>query len=71
MIKKGDSVIVITGGDKGKKGTVSKVFPKTAKVIVDGVNVKKIHQKPKTRDAKGMIVEVAKPISVSNVKLAQ
>ncbi|MDB4984572.1 MAG: ribosomal protein [Patescibacteria group bacterium] len=71
MIKKGDSVIVIAGGDKGKKGTVTKSFPKLAQVIVEGVNIKKIHKKPKTTDAKGSIVEVAKPINVSNVKLAK
>ncbi len=71
MIKKGDSVVVIAGGDKGKKGTVVKSFPKTSQIVVEGINVKKIHKKPKTKDAKGSIVEVAKPINVSNVKLAK
>jgi len=70
MIKKGDSVIVIAGSDKGKKGTVVQSIPKTAQVIIEGVNVKKKHQKAKTRDAVGTISEVARPIHVSNVKKA-
>lgn len=71
MIKKGDNVIVIAGSDKGKKGLVAKSFPKTSKVIVDGVNIKKVHQKAKTKDAVGKIIEVAKPIHVSNVRIAK
>ena len=71
MIKKGDNIVVIAGSDKGKKGTVAKSFPKTSQIIVDGVNVKKVHQKAKTRDAVGKIIEVAKPIHVSNVKLSK
>lgn len=70
MIKKGDSVVVIAGSDKGKKGTVERVFPKLSQIVVSGVNIKKVHQKSRTRDVAGKIVEVAKPIHVSNVKKA-
>lgn len=70
MIKKGDNVVVIAGSDKGKKGTVVQSIPKSSQVIVEGINVKKKHQKAKTRDAVGTIIEVARPIHVSNVKKA-
>lgn len=69
MIKKGDKVIVIAGSDKGKKGTVARVFPKTSQVVVEGVNVKKKHQKAKTTDGVGKIVDLTKPFHISNVKL--
>ena len=71
MIKKGDNVIVIAGSDKGKKGTVVKAFPKTSQIVVEGINVKKKHQKAKTTDGVGKVIEVAKPIHVSNVKLVK
>ena len=71
MIKKGDNVIVIAGSDKGKKGTVVKAFPKTSQIVVEGINVKKKHQKAKTTDGVGKVIDVAKPIHVSNVKLAK
>ena len=68
-IKKGDKVIVITGKDKGKSGPVVKAFPKELKVLVEGVNKKKLHKKPKKQGEKGKIIEQATPIHVSNVKL--
>lgn len=71
MIKKGDTVVMLAGSDKGKKGTVIKAFPKTSKVIVEGVNVKKKHQKAKTRDGVGSVIEVATPVHVSNVALVK
>jgi len=71
MIKKGDNVIVISGSDKGKKGTVTQSFPKTSQVIVEGINIKKKHEKAKTRDAVGKIIEVTRPIHISNVKKAE
>lgn len=68
-IKKGDSVTVITGKDKGKTGTVSQAFPKLSLILVEGVNMKKKHQRPTGRGArKGQILEKAHPIHVSNVK---
>lgn len=68
-IKKDDMVIVLTGKDKGKKGKILHVFRERAKVIVDGVSVKKKHQKATSRGGKGSIIEKATPIHVSNVSL--
>ncbi len=65
-IKTGDTVIVISGDDKGKVGKVTKALPKTGKVIVEGVNVQKKHVKP-TQNEKGSIKEINAPIDVSNV----
>ena len=69
-IRKNDKVIVISGKDRGKTGVVSRAFPKQGMVLVDGVNVKKKHQKPRGRNVrKGQILEKAFPIHVSNVML--
>lgn len=68
-IKKDDNVIVLTGKDKGKKGKVLRVFREQAKVLVDGVAVKKKHQKATKRGGKGTIIEKATPIHISNVAL--
>ena len=67
-IKKGDKVIVITGKDKGKSGAVIKAFPKIDMVLVEGINKKKLHQRPKKSNEKGKIIEQAAPVHVSNVK---
>lgn len=67
-LKKGDKVIVLTGKDKGKSGSVLKVLNKENRVIVDGVNIAKIHKK-KTSSKAGQIVEIPKSIHRSNVKL--
>ncbi len=69
MIKKNDNVIVITGGDKGKKGKVIQVLRTENKVIIEGVNIKKRHSKAKGSKQPGQIIEVAGPINLSNVKL--
>ncbi|MBI1998791.1 MAG: 50S ribosomal protein L24 [Parcubacteria group bacterium] len=69
-IKKGDNVIVITGKDRGKKGKVTQVFPKENRVVVENVNLKKHHQKPRKSGEKGQIISVAAPIDVSNVMIA-
>ncbi len=70
QIKKGDKVIILTGKDKGKSGTVSRAMPKDNKVIVDGLNLVKRHKKARKQGEKGTIVEVATPINASNVKKA-
>ena len=67
-IKKGDNVIVLKGKDKGKKGKVLKVFPMLDAVLVEGLNMKKRHQKP-TRTEKGKTTEMNHPITRSNVAL--
>ena len=70
-IKKGDHVIVIAGKDKGKTGTVEQAFPKTDKVLIDGVHVVTRHQKNKRTRTAGQIVEKSTPIHVSNVSLME
>jgi large subunit ribosomal protein L24 len=68
-IKKGDTVVVLTGRDKGKTGSVLRALPRENKVIVQGVNVAKRHQR-QTPTAQGGIVEKELPIHVSNVAVA-
>jgi large subunit ribosomal protein L24 len=68
-IKAGDNVIVIAGADRGKTAKVSRVFPSAGKVLVEGVNVKKRHERPRRSNEKGGIVEKALPIHHSNVML--
>ncbi len=68
-IKKGDKVVVISGDDKGKTGTVARAIPSEGKVLVEGVNVKKKTIKPRQQGKQGQIVEIAYPIRVENVML--
>lgn len=69
-IKKDDEVIVITGKDKGKRGKVLQVLRQTEKVIVDGINLVKKHVRPNPqRNQVGGVVEVAKPLHISNVAI--
>ena len=67
FVKKGDKVKVITGKDKNKEGVVLAALPKKDKVIVEGVNIVKKHQKPSQAAPQGGIVEVEAPSHVSNV----
>ena len=68
-LKTGDNVIVIAGKDKGKKGKITKVFPVTSKILVEGVNMKKKHQKARRSNEKGAVIDVSLPINVSNVMI--
>ncbi len=68
-VKKGDTVIVLAGKDKGKKGKILRAMPKEEKVIVDGVNKVSRHRKPKGRQDQGGILVKEAPIHVSNVML--
>ncbi|OHA15975.1 MAG: 50S ribosomal protein L24 [Candidatus Taylorbacteria bacterium RIFCSPLOWO2_12_FULL_43_20] len=68
-IKKNDKVVVITGKDKGKIGKVTRAFPSTDMVLVDGVNKKKKHAKSKKSGKKGEILDIFYPVHVSNVKI--
>lgn len=67
-IKKGDQVIVLSGEDKGKTGEVVKSMPKESKVVVQGINLVKRHQKPSQTTPGGIVTKEA-PINVSNVAL--
>lgn len=69
-IKKGDDVIVITGKDKGKRGTVSRVMLDVDRVLVEGINMVKKHQKPNpAAGAPGGIVDKEMPMAISNIAL--
>ena len=68
-VKKDDKVIVLSGKDKGKTGTVVKALPKEDRIIVSGVNVLKVHNKPRKGGEKGQIIDKTMPIHVSNVKI--
>ena len=65
-IRKGDNVIVITGSDKGKKGSVLKVFPKENRALIQGVNMVKRHQR-QTQTQQAGIVSKESPIQLSNI----
>ena len=69
-IKKGDMAIVITGKNKGAKGRVLAVMPEDRKILVEGVNKIKKHQKPNpVKGTSGGIVEIEKPIHISNIAI--
>ena len=68
-IKKGDNVIVLSGNDKGKTGEVLEVIPKTLKVVVKGVNIRKKHVKPRKAGEEGGIIASEFPIHVSKVNV--
>lgn len=68
-IKKGDTVTVIAGKDKGKAGTILEALPRTNQVVIDGINVKTIHQKNRRRRSQGQVIERPAPIDVSNVAI--
>lgn len=66
-IRKEDTVVVITGKYKGRKGRVLRVLPKEGKILVEGVNMVKRHTRPSARNQQGGIVEREQPIHISNV----
>lgn len=70
-IRKNDNVIVITGKDKGKTGKVLRAFPAENKVLVQGINILKKHQRPTKSGQKGQIIDRTMPMHVSNVMLVE
>ncbi|MBR7553850.1 50S ribosomal protein L24 [Allobacillus sp. GCM10007491] len=66
-VKKGDKVVVISGKDKGKEGTILEAFPKKERVLVEGVNYVKKHAQPSQDNPQGGILTIEAPIHVSNV----
>lgn len=70
-IRKGDTVKVIAGKDKGKTGTILSTLEKTEQVIIEDVNVVKRHSKNKQARSQGQIIEKSMPIHVSNVALME
>ncbi|MCX7620046.1 MAG: 50S ribosomal protein L24 [Acidimicrobiales bacterium] len=68
-VRKGDRVEVLSGKHAGKTGVISRAFPAKGKVIVDGVNIVKKHQKPRSATIQGGIIDKELPIDVSNVAI--
>ncbi len=68
-LKKGDQVQIITGKDKGKKGRILRIDRLTGKVIVEGLNMVKKTQRPKSQNDKGGIIEIEAAIPASNVQV--
>ena len=68
-IKKGDRVVVLQGKDRGKQGVVMRALPSIGKVIVEGVNIAKKHQKPTRATMQGGIIDKDMPLHVSNVAI--
>lgn len=68
-VKKGDNVLIIAGKDRGKTGKILKALPKEAKILVEGVNMKKKHVKPRREGEKGQIVSLPAVIDISNAKI--
>jgi large subunit ribosomal protein L24 len=67
-LKKGDKIVVTAGKDKGRNGTIEKVYPKKGKVLIPGINMYKKHVR-KTEKDEGGIIEFAKPLPLSNIAL--
>lgn len=67
--KKGDTVKVMVGKDRGKTGKIEKVLPKVNKVIVSGVNIYKRHVRKRGENKPGGIIDIVKPLPVGNVAL--
>ena len=69
-IKKGDQVVVLSGKDKGRTGTVTKVMPKAGKLVVDGINVAARHRKPTQANPQGGIDRSSAPLAICKVAVA-
>lgn len=70
-IKKGDTVTVRSGADKGKKGKVVKMMPKEGRAIVEGVRMMKKHVRARQEGKKGQVIEVAMPLAIAKLTLAE
>jgi len=68
-VKKGDNVIVLAGKDKGKTGKLLQVMPKTDKVVVEKLNLRKRHIRPQKQGEKGQVIEMEAPMHASNVMI--
>ncbi len=68
-IKRNDMVYVAAGKDRGKRGTVERVIPVKSRVVVQGVNIIKKHQRPQPGVRQGGIIELPNPLHISNVRL--
>ena len=69
QVAKGDTVRVVRGDDKGKEGKILRVFPKTGRVTIEGVNIVKKHRKARRAEEQSQIMEMPAPVHASNVML--
>ena len=70
-VKRGDEVVVIAGAEKGKRGKIVRVYPKTERIIVEGVRMIKKHTKKNQQNPQGAIIEKEGTLHISNVMLAE
>jgi large subunit ribosomal protein L24 len=68
-LRKGDTVKIVAGKDRGKQGKIEKVFPKTNQVLIPGINLYKKHVRPQGEGKPGGIIDLTKPLLVANVAL--
>ena len=68
-VKKGDTVVVLSGNEKGKSGKVTRAYPKLSMVLVEGLGMRTKHQKPRKAGQKGQILQKQHPIHASKVAL--
>ncbi|MDP3794323.1 MAG: 50S ribosomal protein L24 [bacterium] len=68
-LKTGDNVLVISGKDRGRTGKIGRVLSLGNKIVIEGINLKKKHQRPRRGGEKGKVITIAHPFPVSNVKL--
>ncbi len=68
-LKKGDNILIVSGKDKGRTGKITRAVPRELKILVEGINLKKKHVRPKRDGEKGQIVEIPAAFDVSDVKL--
>lgn len=68
-VKKGDNVKIISGNDRGKQGKVIYAFPRQGRIVVEGVNIRKKHVRPRRQDQKGELVALPAPLSSARVMI--
>lgn len=68
-LKRGDTVLVMVGKDKTRRGKIEKVYPKLNKVLVAGLNVYKKHLRAQSKEKPGGVIEFSRPLPVANVAL--
>ncbi|MEK7658714.1 MAG: 50S ribosomal protein L24 [Patescibacteria group bacterium] len=68
-VKKNDTILITAGKDRGRTGKVLRVLVKEEAVLVEGINLKKKHAKPKKEGEKGQVVQIPAPLNISNIKV--
>jgi large subunit ribosomal protein L24 len=68
-VKKGDTVLIISGKDRGRTAKILRALPKERGILVEGINLKKKHVKPKKQGEKGQVVQIPAVLDVSNIKI--